>query len=73
MVEIGKFRIIAPNIKMDALLSENAILKQKQTKTLQIITVSLIVAGVVGYWIYRKAKLKEYKNRTTCPEREETI
>jgi hypothetical protein len=73
MVEIGKFRTIAPNIKMDALLSENAILKQKQTKTLQIIAVSLIVVGVVGYWLYRKAKLKENENRTTCPECEETI
>ena len=58
MVEIGKFKSIAPNASMEGLLTENTALKKREANLKLVIAVAVIAA--LGYCYY-KSKKKEVR------------
>ena len=58
MVEIGKFKSIAPNASMEGLLTENTALKKREANLTIVIAVGVIAA--LGYYFY-KSKKKEVR------------
>ena len=58
MVEIGKFKSVAPNASLDGLLTENTTLKKREANLKIVIAVGVIV--VLGYYFY-KSKKKEVR------------
>jgi len=58
MVEIGKFKSVAPNASMEGLLTENTALKKREANLKLVISVGVIVA--LGYYFY-KSKKKEVR------------
>ena len=58
MVEIGKFKSIAPNASMEGLLTENTALKKREANLKLVIAVAVIAA--LGYYYY-KSKKKEVR------------
>lgn len=58
MVEIGKFKSIAPNASMEGLLTENTALKKCEANLKLVIALGVIAA--LGYYFY-KSKKKEVR------------
>jgi hypothetical protein len=58
MVEIGKFKSVAPNASMEGLLTENTALKKREANLKLVIAVGVIAA--LGYYYY-KSKKKEIR------------
>ncbi len=58
MVEIGKFKSIAPNESMEGLLTENTALKKREANLQLVIAVGVMAA--LGYCYY-KSKKKEVR------------
>jgi hypothetical protein len=58
MIEIGKFKSVAPNASMEGLLTENTALKKREANLKLVIAVGVIAA--LGYYFY-KSKKKEVR------------
>lgn len=58
MVEIGKFKSVAPNASMEGLLTENTALKKREANLQLVIALGVMVA--LGYYYY-KSKKKEVR------------
>jgi hypothetical protein len=67
MVEIGKFKTVAPNATMEGLLTENTSLKKREVN-LKLAIIATSVFAAIGYYCYYKSKKKEV--RISNPESE---
>ena len=60
MVEIGKFKSVAPNASMEWLLTENTALKKREVN-LKLAIIAISVFAGIGYYCYYKSKKKEVR------------